>query len=346
MNQWIIEKTDSVKYPYLIKIVYNNKIVLELLTKSTWPGEGQQLFCIRTQNSSELFKVLSVVEQYSIKRINKRGAILSIIIDRASRKRCEFLFVSKQYKTKSGTYEQIFWRSQSFFREKSSKIKKLPKGTIKILIDINERYAYELPLSKRENLPVGDYAVKNGNKIVGIVERKTFSDFLHSLSRINNLHLLFTELGAYSNSAVVVEAPYHYFLDAKRVKPLYPSLCEQTIHELLIEHPGVHLIFVDNRKVGRLFCESFLRYAYYSSFRGNMKLFSSSKEFYEIKNTYQNPEEFMRAVGEFNFKELQKNFPQWSEFKLRKLLKELRDNNKIILRGRGINARWYFISNS
>ena len=341
---WLVEETNSSRFPYRLKILQGDQVLLDLLTQDLWPPEGKQLFCLRPGRTREPILSLGIKEKFPIKALKRTGPLLYVVIDRRVRKRCEFLFTKKRYKNQPGEYEQIFWRSESLFRQKVARLKRRLDLEVTILVDIRERYPYQFPKTSRVTLPVGDYAVEREGRIVGVVERKTFADFLRSIQAFNRLCMVFAELATFPHAAVVVEAPYHYFLEGKRVAPfrLKPSKVEQAIHELLVKFPGVHLVFLENRKVAQLWCGAFLRAAVSQMDLSQPDIFETPKVAEESSLTYTDPESFMAVLGTFTFRQLKENFPDWPENKLRKLLEELKAQGRVVCEGRGPKARWHY----
>jgi hypothetical protein len=343
---WIMDQTDSPKFPFLIKISQDNQTQLELLVQSEWPAEGKNIFCLRPERHTAPFTIIATKEKFPIKRLHRRGAILSVILDRAVRKRCEFLFTEKAYKDQTGKYEQIFWRTPAYFRQRPARVKAQTKPVIKVLIDINERYPYKFPDCEKIKLTVGDYAVTSGGEYLAVVERKTFTDFLQSLNKINTLHMTMTELATYPHAAVIVEAPYHYFLDSKRIKEARMTLAkvESLIMELYTRHPLIHLVFLENRQVAEHWCGKFLEScsAHLEQDNHSLPIFDESVDERPSCN-YAVPEEFITVVGNFSFAQLKLNFPEWTDHHLRRLLARLRAEGKLVCVGRGLNAFWQVV---
>lgn len=159
---WRVEETNSDKFPYRISIVDHGNPILSLLTQDKWPGTSGNIFCIR---SSEKPDILSgnIVEEVPVVFVKRIGKRLSIMLDRALKKRCEFLFLRKKYKTKDGDYEQIFFRTQQGInqhRTRGNLTLQSRDTNLEVVIDSNERYPWKFGdhTISRKNLTVGDYA--------------------------------------------------------------------------------------------------------------------------------------------------------------------------------------------
>jgi hypothetical protein len=346
-REWILDQTDSERFPYLLTIAEDGAVLYRLLVQDAWPAEGKNTFCLRPERHSTPWRVVASRERVPIKGLKRRGNILSVVLDRSVRKRCELLFTEKRYKSGSGTYEQIFWRTQDYFRQRPASIRtgSASRGEAEIVIDTQERYPYRFNRSRRCRLAAGDYAVLDGaGGVCGVVERKSFRDFLFGLNRINVLHMTLTELAAYPAAAMLVEAPFHYFLDPAKLRPdrMKPATVEHLIMELYATHPGVHLVFLENRKIAQRWCSSFLQRCFHARADREGGFPSAAAETtgeYDSPE-YGHPDAFIRAVTHFTFDQLRTQFPDWSESRLRSLLTRHRRSGWIVCRGRGVKAMW------
>ncbi|MFW5722873.1 MAG: ERCC4 domain-containing protein, partial [Desulfohalobiaceae bacterium] len=197
--------------------------------------------------------------------------------------------------------------------------------------------------SRRVSLPVGDYAVEHAGEIAAVVERKTFADFLTSLVKINTLHMTLSELKRSPRSALVVEAPFHYFTDPKRLAPsrMAAGSVVTLIMELYARHPGVQIVFLENRKVAAHWCGAFLEQCLvcWRFDAREQPVFKEPREAYQTA-TYRSPEAFVQVVKRFSFTQLQANFPDWSAGRLRYRLDKMRKQGKLVCTGRGLKAVW------
>jgi len=345
-SEWILDQTDSERFPYLLTITEEGAIRQQFLVQNSWPAEGKNTFCLRPERHSEPWRCVACKERVPVKALKRRGKLLTVVLDRSVRKRCEFVFTEKAYKNRPGTYEQIFWRTQSYFRQRPASIRASTQAApdVEILVDTQERYPFKFQNSRRERLPAGDYAVADEQgELRAVVERKRFEDFLAGLNAINTLHMQLAELAAYPAAAVTVEAPYHYFLDPKKLGPygLKAPRAEFLIMELFTTHPGIHLVFLENRKVAERWCGAFLRRCAQSSgpAEETSRAAAEPKGDYSVPE-YTHPEALIRALSEFSFDHLRANFPNWSDSRLRNLLTKYRKQGWIECRGKGVNARW------
>ena len=200
-------------------------------------------------------EIVEKIERVPILAFHERGARISVILDRKRYKRCDLLFLSKQYKhDPAESYEQIFWLTQRSI-EQHRPSAKLTRGTITmgILIRIasNERYPWHFPGARTErgSLPIGDYALMDEDKIIAVVERKTFDNLLADFGVMPVLHQRLAELATYEHHALVVEALYADFLNPKKVKYYTPAFCARAVGELYALHPRLRIVFCANRKM-------------------------------------------------------------------------------------------------
>ncbi len=347
---WIVERTEERRFPYRLQIRKGEDTVLCLKVQERWPGPRGQIFCIRDQERAGTWNVSEEVERVPVISLRRYGKRLAVVLDRASKKRCDFLFLKKQYKSKEGEYEQIFWRTQKALMERRPRVKLTAKGdlALQIAVDINERYPWRFVGCKttREKLPVGDYALKDEEGILAVIERKSMDNLLQDFGNMPVLHQKLGELEAYAHAALVVEASYSDFLDPKRVTPYRPSFTGKALGELFAFHPRFQIIFAGNRKLAnewvlRFFAailsherdephpvirEAAAAYGVLSSFRGG--------GYYEV----------VRTIGEmpatFTFAMLRAEQPNVQDHTIRRALGDLKKAGKIISHPAGIKSYW------
>ena len=251
MATWRVEKITHKKFPYRLSIVEGKKETLALLAQDKWPGQKGNLFCLRQVDTLE--EVGEVVESCEIVSLRRFGRKLSLILDRANRKRCEFLFLEKPYKNKDGTYEQIFFRTQAGIKQHRSKGKLNLYGgdeVLTIVVESNERYPWLFSghTVERRTLATGDYALLRDHKIAAVVERKTFTNMLSDIGQLQILHQQLSELALYPHAALVIEAQYSDFLDSQKTQKWSVSHLAKALAELTVLHSELPIIYAGNRK--------------------------------------------------------------------------------------------------
>lgn len=254
MNQtlWIIESTRDDKFPYRLSIKTGDKTILCLRVQDKWPGTRGQIFCMR-EESREWPEVVEEIERVPVLSLKRYGRRLVVVLDRGKNKRCDFLFLEKQYKTKEGSYEQIFWRTEQALRERRSRITLTTYKTydLHIVIDTNERYPLKFTgcLTEKGRLPIGDYALKVEDRLIAIIERKTFENIISEFGRMPAFHHQLTELETYEHNALLIDANYSDFLKPEKLKFYKPIFAAKAIAEIFALHPKLNIVFAGNRKL-------------------------------------------------------------------------------------------------
>ncbi len=248
---WILERCTSDRFPYRVEIRQGDRQVIALRVQDRWPAANRNIFCIRENGEPD--DVIEEVERVPLTGLQRRGRRLSVVLDRARNKRCDFLFLERPYKDASrGTYEQIFWQTQSSMRQRRPRMTLATPSTHALTVRIahEEKYPWRFPGStvERGRLAAGDYALVDADRVIAVVERKTFENLLGEMNAMPALHQRLLELASYEHHAFVVEAPYEHFLDGRRVHHLSPSFCARAIGEMYAAHPRLRVVFCANRK--------------------------------------------------------------------------------------------------
>lgn len=261
--EWIESETGNPRFPYRIEIRRGAERVIALWVQARWPGGGKQIFCLREGEGGdeEGFdpSEFPVVERVPITRIERYGKQLSVILDRPTRKRCNFLFLEKRYKNKPGTYEQIFFRTQAGMQQhrSSSRVNLHAHGAYRVIIDSAERYPWKfggVP-TERRRLPAGDYAVEVDGELAALAERKTFENMLSDFGSVRVLHEKLRDLSRRQHAALVIEAEYRDFLDTAKLAGRWPAAhAARVLSELHVLHPGVQIIYAGSRKAAEQWC--------------------------------------------------------------------------------------------
>jgi len=260
---FVLEEVHDPRFPYRLTIRKGDKILLGLRVRERWPGQKGNVFCMREERGSWIpaHKELERVPILLMKRLGKR---LSLVLDRAKRKRCDFLFLTKKYRTKEGEYEQIFWRTQRALTSHRTRVKLSTSGacSINILVDTSERYPWKFLGCQvtRQKLPVGDYALAGEKgELLAIVERKTMDNMLTDFAKMPAFHQQLSELSSYRHCALVIEANYADFLNPAKVPYYRPSFTSSAIAEISAFHPGLLVVFAGNRKLAQEWTLRFFR---------------------------------------------------------------------------------------
>ena len=252
---WILERCVSDRFPYRLQIQRGEEPWLILRTQDHWPAAGKRIFCLREEETPDSDEVLEELERVNIVAFHERGRRLSVVLDRKRYKRCDFLFLAKPYKDRPGeSYEQIFWLTQKAIMQHRPAYKLVSRSSRTVFtvhIDSNERYPWSFPgmVTKRASLPIGDYALMDGDDIIALVERKTLDNLLADFGVMQVLHQKLAELATYQNNAMVIEVPYADFLNPAKVHHYTAGFCAKAVGELHALHPDLRIVYCANRKV-------------------------------------------------------------------------------------------------
>jgi len=348
---WIAERTAHPRFAVRIRIERDGRVLFAFRAQHPWPGPGAQVFCLREREPPEPAESLEEFERVPVRVLDRLGPKLSLTLDRANRKRCEFLILAKPYKDGSGVYEQVFFRTESGVRAHKSRGRVVLRAptALAVAIDSAERYPWTLPGAAvvRRKLAAGDYALLRDEAVVAVVERKTGENLLGDFSQLQALHQQLRELGATPHAAVVVEANYGDFLDPKRLGDWSPTHVTRVLAELAVLHPRVQWVFAGNRKQAAYWTHRFFLAA------------GSAQETVQPLLLRETPAEYAadlpldtrirraaleRAQAGFTFVELRALFagdeaPPTDE-RLRRVLNALRGEGRLACSGRGVAARW------
>ena len=261
---WIVERTASRRFPYRVSIEQGGRLVAAFRVQARWPGPGQQVFCLR-ERALDGAEPLEEIERVPVAHLGRVGRKLTVALDRPTRKRCEFLVVRKDRKNGGGAYEQVFFRTQGAIRAHRSRTR-VELGAIEsplaIVVDSAERYPWRFPGAKlvRRPLPAGDYALLDGERVLAVVERKSFDNLLTDVGAIQVLHQQLADLASHDRPALVIEAQYGDFLDPARVRGRWPAAhLARVLAEIAALHPRLPVIYAGNRKLANIWVERFFR---------------------------------------------------------------------------------------
>jgi len=87
---WTVERTQHRRFPIRIAIEQEGRVLLVVRAQSPWPGPGQQVFCLR-ERQDDPTEYREPLERVEVAHLARVGRKLAVVLDRPSRKRCEFL---------------------------------------------------------------------------------------------------------------------------------------------------------------------------------------------------------------------------------------------------------------
>ena len=346
---WIVEKTRDARFPYRIRIEQNGRVLLCVRAQDAWPGAGKQIFCLR-ETAADAEAELTLHEKVPVAHLSRLGRKLSLALDRPQRKRCEFLKLEKPRKDGSGTFEQIFLRTQMAVRaHKSAKRTELvARGVGHVVIDSAERYPWRFPGAEisRRKLPSGDYALRHDERLVCVVERKTRDNFLGDLSQLKVLQQQLAELATYPHAALVIEAQYRDFGDPKHLGPWPAAHVQRVLAELSVLFPAVRIVFAGNRKLANLWTQRFFAAATASlaSPAPNSVREVSSRYVRDPRDNGLDTRIRLAALHDmperFRIRSLHQHFPDTPRTRIKRVLNQLRDEGRLSTEGHGSGTRW------
>ncbi|MFP4153283.1 MAG: ERCC4 domain-containing protein [Alkalispirochaeta sp.] len=258
-NLWILSATGNPRFPFRIEIRHRRRREVVLWAQDRWPGGGKQIFCIREGEPDGTPQDFEELERVRIVHLEWTGKQLSLILDRPNRKRCNFLFLTRRYRNKPGSYEQIFFRTQQGMQQHRSgaRVELGGHGAYRVVIDSAERYPWTfagVPTERRQ-LAAGDYACEIDHELVAVAERKTFENLMGDIGRMQVLHAKLADLERTPHAALVIEAEYRDFLDPKKLDGYYSAAhLARILGELHVIHPGIQIIYAGSRKSAEQWC--------------------------------------------------------------------------------------------
>ena len=353
---WTVERTRHRRFPFRIGIEQAGRLILAVRAQSAWPGPGQQIFCLR-EPSLDLDEPLEPIERVPIAHLGRVGRKLTIVLDRATRKRCEFLVVAKPTGD-GGVREQIFFRTESGIRAHRSRtrVELLPAAVrLTVAVDSGERYPWRFPDAtvRRRKLAVGDYALLDLERIAAVVERKTFDNLLTEFGALQALHHQLEDLGSCDTPVLVIEAQYADFLDEHRLEGRWPAVhTVRVLAELAALHPQLPIVFAGNRKLANLWCHRFFVACATRGASPQLELVRETLSRYDAAPRTPSFDERVREAAlrglaeEFAFRDLAARFEDVPASRVKRVLEQLRREGLVARVGMGRGARWVVVRRS
>jgi hypothetical protein len=237
--------------PYLVRIPLGHA-GLALKVRETWP-RTTKVYCHRADDWPH---DLDVLERIPVRSCVRRGAAIDLVLDRAREHRSQFVF------TQARGREMIFWQSARTTKQARPNVA-LPTSraagqVLDIAVDSHERYpwrfAKQQATTRRVALPAGDYAVFDGDRLAGSVERKSLADLVATLAA-GRLRYLLADLAALPRAALVVEDRWSAVFKLERVRP---STVAEGLAEAQVRFPTVPIVFCETRTLAEEWSYRFL----------------------------------------------------------------------------------------
>lgn len=241
--------------PYLLRLPIEGGI--ELKARERWPATAR-VYC---HPAGEWPADAEILEEVPVRRCERRGAAVDLVLARGRENRSQFVF-TKPRPGRAGGRPMIFWQTQRTAR-RARPGQRVPRRQaaaegFTITIDTRERYAYKFSGRdvdiERGALPVGDYAIKSGDAVLALVERKSLDDFTRALLD-GSLNFRMADLASTPLAAVVVEERYSALL---KVEYGQPGWLLELVAQLQARYPSVPIVFADSRKLGEEWTYRFL----------------------------------------------------------------------------------------
>ncbi len=369
-----MEATYEDRFPFRLWMVEDTSVLLCLRTQERWPGPKGQIFCLRDdpgESESGGPESGAVVERERVVSYRRIGRRLVVSLDRPQRKRCDFLFLSREYKNRPGSYEQIFFRTEHAIRQHRNRGRRELYGQpeIEVLIDSAERYPWSFPGAgiRREALPVGDYALVLESKIGAVVERKTFENMVQEVARIRVFHQQLSDLARFPRAALVIEAAYADFSDPKHLAGRYRGgYVARVLAEITALHPRIQIVYAGTRKLAAQWTHGFFtaEAARRAQHGDTTRLGNAAEQRHATEDSlfvaegtgetgmdtrahldprvfaHEIRSEILSTTGEFRMKELTARHPEVSASRIRRVVAELRDEGRLAASGRASGVRY------
>jgi len=228
---------------------------LVLRARDTWPRTAK-IYCHRA--GDKWSEELEIVQEVVVKSCTRRGVAIDLVLDRGKENRSQFIFTRLK-----GGREAIFWQTARTAQESRPGVR-IPGrraswlGELEITVDTRERYPYQFTKqqtkTRRAALPVGDYGVVHEDKVLALVERKSFQDLAKGLSD-GGLAFQLADLATYPRAALVVEDKYSAIFKHKFVAG---GTLADLLARVQVRYPSVPIVFCETRPLAEEWTFRFL----------------------------------------------------------------------------------------
>lgn len=230
--------------PWILRIPLGEHGIV-LKSRDTWPRTSK-VYCHRVEEWPE---DAEVVERVPVRSCVRRGAAVDLVLDRGRENRSQLVITQVRGR------QAIFW--QTARTTKQARPVAVPSARaagiadLEVLVDSHERYPYtfsDRPVTTlRQTLPAGDYAVRDGDRVVASVERKSLQDLVSSVTT-GKLRYQLAELASLPRAALVVEERWSRVFTLEHVRP---AVVADGLAECQVRWPSVPLVFCETRKLAQ-----------------------------------------------------------------------------------------------
>jgi hypothetical protein len=226
--------------PYLVRLPLGPAGIV-VKARDSWPRTAK-VYCHRADGWPSDVEIL---ERLAVRSCTRRGPAIDLVLDRPRENRSQLVL------TRARGREVIFWQSPRTTRQARPQVA-IPTArahgeTLDIVIDSAEKYPYRFShqqaTTRRQRLPIGDYAVLIEDVAVAVTERKSLADLASSLLS-GRLTYVLAELAAVPRAAVVVEDRYSRLFSL----PHAPGArAAESLAEAQARFPAVPVVFCETR---------------------------------------------------------------------------------------------------
>jgi hypothetical protein len=252
-DTFVVAKNPDAKssLPYLVRLPVDGGLILKV--RNTWPTTAR-VYC--HPHPEPWPEPVEIVEETPIVRCHRRGPAIDLVLDRPRQDRSQFVF------TESRGRSMIFWQTRTVAMKANPGARvphrrALTEG-FTIHVDTREKYAFRF--ARREvaieqgALVAGDYGVRDGERWLAVVERKSLEDLIGSLSN-GTLAFQLAAMAELPLAAVVVEGRYPKLFDVPRVKD---GWLPDVLARLQIRYHEIPIMFADSRRFAEEWTYRFL----------------------------------------------------------------------------------------
>ncbi|HLL25176.1 MAG TPA: ERCC4 domain-containing protein [Kofleriaceae bacterium] len=227
--------------PYLVRLPIDGGMILK--ARDTWPKTAR-VYC--HPHPWEWPDDAEILEEVPIVLCKRRGPAIDLVLDRPKHDRSQFVL------TESRGRSMIFWQTRTVAM-KANPGGRVPKrralaAGFTIHVDTREKYAFRFTgrdvAVEHTALDTGDYGVRDGERWLAVVERKSLEDLVASLSN-GTLAFQLQAMAALPLAAVVVEGRYPKLFEVPRVKD---GWIPDVLARLQIRYREIPIVFADSRK--------------------------------------------------------------------------------------------------
>ncbi|HYN34237.1 MAG TPA: histone-like nucleoid-structuring protein Lsr2 [Ilumatobacteraceae bacterium] len=268
MEEFVIARNPdaSSSLPYLLRIPLASGAVV-LKAKDTWPRTNK-IYCHPADAWPSPDDVV-IVERVAVRSCVRRGVAVDLVLDRGRENRSQFVFTTARGR------EMVFWQSARTAKQARPSVRvptaRASGHELHVLVDTRERYAWKFAdqqaTTAKQAIPVGDYAVEAGGRVVAVVERKSVDDLVSTIVG-GKFWMLLAELAAFAGgegpsgggsgevpreesgrvAAIVVEDRYSAIFKLRHVRPT--SIATQ-LAEAAVRYPAVPIVFAESRQLAQ-----------------------------------------------------------------------------------------------